>query len=156
MFFLILHHFAIGPVTCECSRLGHGAVLVLCGDDAGSGTEGRRGQQGQLFHDAVAAGVVLGQLVEPLFQGVSQEVELLTGLVKASLGLKIERKEVQRKQRGGGRKGKIRGEKGCKWRETSTAAAQRSVMRIRLLLVLNQKANAHKHQHLPQNVPSFP
>lgn len=100
-------YFAIGPVTCECSRLGHGAVLVLCGDDAGSGTEGRRGQQGQLLHDAVAAGVVLGQLVEPLFQGVSQEVELLTGLIKASLGLKRERKEVQRKHRRVGAKEKL-------------------------------------------------
>lgn len=110
----VLHHFAIGPVTCERSRLGHGAVLVLCGDDAGSGTEGRRGQQRQLFHDAVAAGVVLGQLAEPLFQGVPQEVELLTGLVKASLGLKTEEEGSAEEAKEGGRKGKIRGEKGRK------------------------------------------
>ena len=78
--------------TCECCGLGHSAVLVLCGDDAGSGTEDRRGQQGQLLHDAAAARVVFRQLHEALLQGVSQEVQLLTGLIKTSLGLKRRRK----------------------------------------------------------------
>lgn len=73
--------------TCERRRLGHGAVLVLCGDDAGPGTEGRRRQQGQLLHDAAAARVVLGQLVEALLQRVAQEVQLLTGLIESSLSL---------------------------------------------------------------------
>lgn len=86
------HHCVFWPVTCERGRLSHSAVLVLCGDDARSGTEGRRGQQRQLFHDAAAARVVLRQLIEALFQGISQEVKLLTGLIKTSLGLKIERK----------------------------------------------------------------
>lgn len=35
------NHHVLGPVTCESSGLGDGAVLVLCGDDAGSGTEDR-------------------------------------------------------------------------------------------------------------------
>lgn len=80
-----------GPATCERCGLGHGAVLGLCGDDAGSGTEHRRGQQGQLFNDAADARVVLGKLAEALLQGITQEVQLLTGFVKTSLGLKIEK-----------------------------------------------------------------
>lgn len=82
--------------TCECSGLGHSAVLVLSGDDAGSGTEHRRGQQGQLFYDAADAWVVLRQLAEALLQRMPQEVELLTGFVKTSLGLKVRRKSMKR------------------------------------------------------------
>ena len=73
--------------TCECGGLGHGAVLVLGGDDAGAGTEGRRRHEGQLLHDAAAARVVLGQLAQPLLQGELEQVQLLTGLVEAGLGL---------------------------------------------------------------------
>lgn len=101
------HHF--GPVTCECRGLSHGAVLVLHGDDAGPGAEDRRGQQGQLFHDAAAARVVLRQLVEALLQGIPQEVELLTRLIKTSLGLERARKEVQKEAKEGGRKGTSQG-----------------------------------------------
>lgn len=79
--------YILGAVTCECSRLSDGAVLVLCGDETGSGTEGRRRQQGQLLYYAAAARVVFRQLVEALLQGISQEVQFLTGLVKPSLGL---------------------------------------------------------------------
>lgn len=73
--------------TCERSGLGHGAVLVLCGDDAGPRAEDWCGQEGQLLHNAAAAWVVFRQLVEALLQGISQEVELLAGLIKTSLGL---------------------------------------------------------------------
>lgn len=78
-------------VTCECGGLGHGAVLVLCGNDTGSRAEDWRGQEWQLFNDAAAARVVFRQLAETLLQGISQEVELLAGLVKTSLGLERRR-----------------------------------------------------------------
>lgn len=80
--------------TCERCRLGHSAVLVLCGDDAGPGAESRRGQQRQLLHDAAAPRVVLGQLVEALLQRVAQEVQLLTGLIETSLSLKSKTSSV--------------------------------------------------------------
>lgn len=81
--------------TCECSGLGHSAVLVLRGDDAGSGAEHRRGQQGQLFYDTADAWVVLRQLAEALLQRMPQEVELLTRFVKTSLGLKLRWKSMK-------------------------------------------------------------
>lgn len=84
--------------TCERRRLGHRAVLVLSGDDAGPGTESRRGQQRQLLHDAAAARVVLRQLIEPLLQRVTQEVQFLTGLVETSLSLESET-QLERRQR---------------------------------------------------------
>lgn len=91
------------PFTCERCRLGHGTILVLCGDDAGSGTESRWGQQGQLLHDAAAARVVLRQLIEALLQRISQEVEFLTGLIETSLGLETGREggEESKKRRKG-------------------------------------------------------
>lgn len=67
--------------------------------------------------------MVLRQLIEALFQGISQEVELLTGLIKTSLGLKKREEGGTEEANGqkGGRKGNNIGGKGWKWRETSFA-----------------------------------
>lgn len=85
-------------VTCECSGLGHSAVLVLCGNDARSWAEDRRGQEGQLLHNTAAARVVFRQLIETLLQGISQEVELLAGLIKTSLRLEREEGEMSHRE----------------------------------------------------------